>query len=132
MTQPDDTGLPPRRLPAVWTTTTWLVSAALLWLGCTALYFLTAPGRLDMIDGGIRYEVTSSLLEAGTPAIRNAAIPGVPGRLGQHYSYYPIGSSLIAVPFVWAADRGSRTDRSRRGSSPFRSCRYRSRLVSSR
>jgi len=47
----------------------WLATAALLWTGCAAVYFLTAPGRIDMIDGGIRYEVANSLLETGRPIV---------------------------------------------------------------
>src|SRR5688572_21358898 len=85
----------------VWTSRRWLTSAALLWLGCTAVYFLTAPGRIDIIDGAIRYNVTESLIERGVPAVRNPLYPGVRGRDGQKYAFYQLGASATAVPFVF-------------------------------
>jgi hypothetical protein len=85
---------------SVWTDRRWLICAALLWLGCSAAYFLTAPGRIDMFDGGIRHDVTESIIEIGVPAVRDPSFPGIPGRGGMRYAWYELGSSLSAVPFV--------------------------------
>jgi len=84
----------------VWTSRRWLVCAALLWLGCTAVYFVTAPGRIDIIDGAIRYNVTESMIELGMPVVPNPMYTAVRGPDGQRYAFYQIGASAAAVPFV--------------------------------
>lgn len=89
-------------LVPVWTSRRWLFAAALLWVFCSAIYFLTAPGRIDMFDGGIRHDVTESLIEIGLPAVRDPWFPGLPGRWGLRYAWYELGSSVSAVPFVMA------------------------------
>jgi len=89
----------------VWTSRRWLVCAALLWLGCSAVYFLTAPGRIDMFDGGIRHDVTESLIDLGVPAVRDPSFPGLPGRGGLRYAWYELGSSISAIPFVLVGSR---------------------------
>jgi len=83
----------------------WLGTALWLWLGCTALYFVTAPGRIDIIDGGIRFDVTRSMLEVGRPIVRDTWLPGIVGRGGERYSFYPLGTSLIAMPFAALGSR---------------------------
>jgi hypothetical protein len=92
---------PAQAFAPVLTNRLWLVCALLLWVGCSAAYFLTAPGRIDMFDGGIRHDVTESLIEIGMPAVRDPNFPGIPGRRGLRYAWYELGSSLAAVPFVW-------------------------------
>jgi len=89
-----------RPLVPVWRSGRWLAGALLLWVACSAAYFLTAPGRIDMFDGGIRHEVTESLIEIGVPAVRDPAFPGIPGRWGYRYAWYELGSSITAIPFV--------------------------------
>jgi len=93
-----------RDLPAsfvpVWTNRRWLAAAALLWIFSSAIYFLTAPGRIDMFDGGIRHDVTESLIDIGLPAVRDPWFPGLPGRGGLRYAWYELGSSVSAIPFV--------------------------------
>lgn len=84
----------------VWTSSRWLACAALLWVGCSAAYFLTAPGRIDIIDGGIRYSVTTSLIERGSFEVRERSYNPMKGRGGKRYAFYPLGTSLTAVPFV--------------------------------
>jgi len=84
----------------VWTNRRWLAAAALLWMFSSAIYFLTAPGRIDMFDGGIRHDVTESLIEIGLPAVRDPWFPGLPGRWGLRYAWYELGSSVSAIPFV--------------------------------
>jgi hypothetical protein len=80
--------------------TPWLLAAAFLWLGCSGVYFLTAPGRIDIIDGGIRYRTAESLLARGTPDILDPATPAVFGRDARRFSFYPIGTPLMSMPFV--------------------------------
>jgi hypothetical protein len=89
-------------LAPVWTSRRWLLCAFLLWFGCSAIYFLTAPGRIDMFDGGIRHDVTESLIDVGVPAVRDPWFPGVPGRGGYRYAWYELGASVTAIPFVLA------------------------------
>ena len=55
-----------------------------------------------MFDGGIRHEVTESLLDIGVPAVRDPAFPGLPGRRGRRYAWYELGSSIAAMPLVAA------------------------------
>jgi hypothetical protein len=83
----------------------WLACAALLWVGCSAVYFLTSPGRIDMFDGGIRHDVTESLIDIGVPAVRDPWFPGLPGRGGYRYAWYELGSSVAAIPFVLLGGR---------------------------
>jgi len=91
---------PAQAFTPVLTNRLWLLCALLLWVGCSAAYFLTAPGRIDMFDGGIRPDVTESLIEIGVPAVRDPNFPGIPGRRGLRYAWYELGSSVAAVPFV--------------------------------
>src|SRR5262249_3237939 len=55
---------------------------------------------IDMFDGGVRHDVTESLIEIGRPAVRDPWYPGLPGRAGLQYSWYELGSSISAIPFV--------------------------------
>jgi hypothetical protein len=82
----------------------WIETALLLFAGCAAVYFLTAPGRIDMIDGGIRFDVTRSIIDVGLPIVRHPWMPAVEGRGGLRYSFYPLGTSIVAVPFVQLGD----------------------------
>ena len=107
-------GAAARQFSPVWTERGWLWPALLLWLGCSAAYFLTAPGRIDIIDGAIRFEVSQSLVDAGVPAVRDPSLPAVPGRDGYRYSWYQLGTSITAVPLLVLADQfasGSREAR---------------------
>lgn len=67
-----------------------------------AVYILTAPGRIDSIDGQFRYDVTQSLISVGEPVIRDPWLWGVPGLDDKLYSYYNAAPSLVAIPLVWA------------------------------
>lgn len=70
-----------------------LVTAALLvWL---------SPGRIDMVDGQIRYEVGKNLLFQGTPDLRDPALLGGRTGPGPHYSSYALGASLAGMPGIW-------------------------------
>jgi hypothetical protein len=74
-----------------------------IFLVVTAVYVLTGPGRIDMIDGQPRYEVANSILAVGQPIIRDPALmgTGLPGLYGFRYSYYNAGASVASLPLVW-------------------------------
>jgi len=69
-----------------------------------AIYVLSSPGRIDIIDGQARYEVTYNLLLDGRPVVRDPWIKpvrGVPGRKGLSYSIYGAPGSVFSMPLVW-------------------------------
>jgi len=89
-----------RRLPD------WLVALGLLLLAVGA-YCLSAPGRIDSIDGEIRFEVARNWLELGQPILTNPVTAGWGGVLGrdrQIYSPYGAAASVVALPLMATAD----------------------------
>ena len=69
-----------------------------------SVYLLSNCGRIDIIDGQLRYDVTRSLLDGAGFRLRDPALPWTTiGIDGNPYSYYGPGSSLTAVPLVAAA-----------------------------
>jgi hypothetical protein len=80
----------------------WLIATGLLLL-VAGLYVLSGPGRIDSIDGQIRFDVALSLSSLGRPILRDPAVLkfGVPG-LGDHlYPGYGAGASIAGLPLVW-------------------------------
>jgi hypothetical protein len=63
----------------------------------SALYILTAPGRIDVYDAKVRYNVTHNLIETGELVTEEST--GLPGKDGRYYSWYGLGQSLLAIPF---------------------------------
>jgi hypothetical protein len=74
-----------------------------LFLVVLAVYTLSAPGRIDIIDGQLRYDVTESLLTLGQPVLRDPALVGlgIPGPSGLVYAFYNAAPSVVAMPLVW-------------------------------
>ena len=74
-----------------------------LFLVVLALYALFSPGRIDIIDGQIRFEVARNLIEMGEPILRDPAIMfmALPGRNGAAVSHYGLGPSVGSVPVLW-------------------------------
>src|SRR5262245_12357621 len=72
-------------------------------LAVGAVYVLSGPGRIDIIDGQLRYDVTESLLTIGQPVLRDPALVrmGIPGANGHAYAYYNAAPSVVAMPLVW-------------------------------
>jgi hypothetical protein len=86
------------RLRSKW----WIASGIFLFV--LALYVLTSPGRIDIVDGQARFDVSYNLLENGRPIVKDNWIGpfmGVPGRNGLRYSYYGAPASVFAIPLVW-------------------------------
>jgi hypothetical protein len=80
----------------------WLAGG--LFLFVLATYFLTNPGRIDVIDGQIRFDVAYNWLTVGRPLVRDpwvGPIMGVPGRDGAVYSFYGAPASVLSMPLVW-------------------------------
>ncbi|MCK6506863.1 hypothetical protein L6R53_26415 [Myxococcota bacterium] len=73
-----------------------------LYLLTAAVYALSGPGRIDMIDGQYRFEVARGLLEVGLPIVRDGDLPdefalqGVVGVVGR----YGASVSVLAVPLL--------------------------------
>lgn len=69
-----------------------------------AAYVLTNPGRIDIIDGQVRYEVALNWLMTGRPVLRDRLVvhtSGVTGKNGVIYSNCPPAASVAAMPLVW-------------------------------
>jgi len=80
----------------------WL--AAGVFLAVLAVYVLANPGRIDLIDGQIRYEVSMSWLTMGRPVLMDpqlARLSAVTRWRGFTYSLYGAGASVAAMPLVW-------------------------------
>ena len=65
-----------------------------------ALYALSGPGRIDMIDGQYRFEVSWNLVELGRPVVRDVFLKARTGLDGARYSYYGPAASVAGAPLV--------------------------------
>ncbi len=79
------------------------LAAAGIFMCTLSVYVVSSPGRIDMIDGQLRYEVTASLIDDGRPIIRDPALKfaGVRGRNGLRYAHYGAGGSIVGLFPVW-------------------------------
>jgi len=83
-----------------------------LFLFLTGVYVVSGPGRIDIIDGQYRFEVTRNIVEIGRPVLRDPALDrGVYGPDGSHYSGYGPAASVAAVPLVAIAHAAAPGDR---------------------
>lgn len=98
-TTPSDQLVPePVCSPAKW----WI--AAGIFLFVLGIYVLSSPGRIDIVDGQARFDVTYNWLVNGRPIVKDSWIGpfmSVPGREGLRYSYYGAPASVFAMPLVW-------------------------------
>src|SRR5262245_48638702 len=68
-----------------------------------AVYVLTSPGRIDAIDGQVRYEVAFHWLSEGRPVLTDPLVVrwfGVRGLEGRFYSFYGAAASVVSIPLV--------------------------------
>lgn len=96
----DDEHTPADRNP--WCASRWL--AAGVFLAVLAAYVLVNPGRIDLIDGQVRYEVTMNWLTMRRPVLLDpglARLTAATRRKGFTYSPYGAGASVAAMPLVW-------------------------------
>ena len=82
-----------------WRIATW--GAFLLLLG---MFLFSHPGRIDMIDGQFRFEVSKNLTNFSGPMLDDywliqGALPTNP-KTGQKFSYYTAPASLVAIPMI--------------------------------
>lgn len=80
----------------------WYLATGVFFLVGTT-YVLSSPGRIDMIDGQVRYEAVYNWVMTGRPILLDPVIndwSGVRGRNGFFYSYFGAGAS-VAAPLVW-------------------------------
>jgi hypothetical protein len=84
----------------------WAAALLGLFLFVFAAAALSGPGRIDIVDGQVRYEVAHSLVDHGDPVVRDpyAWFCVYPGRDGQPYALYRLPHSLLGVVAIWAAD----------------------------
>lgn len=80
----------------------WLAAACGAALVVFAAYALTGPGRIDMIDGQMRYEVGVRWLEEGRPVVKDGALmfTAVTGKDGSKHSRYGLGGTVTALPLL--------------------------------
>jgi hypothetical protein len=76
-----------------------------VFLTLLGLYTLTAPGRIDMIDGQWRYDVARNWLDRGEPVVTDQYLLGTGGatvdrRTGTHYAVYNAAPSITPMPFM--------------------------------
>ena len=67
-----------------------------------AVYLLSGHGRIDSIDGQVRFDATATLVRSGELVLsdRNMQIFGSLGRDGRRYSPYGPAPSVVAAPLV--------------------------------
>lgn len=88
--------------PSLSSSRAWI--AAGLFLLVLGIYALSGPGRIDIVDGEIRFDVAFNWLIYGHPIVADTWIGpfmSEPGRNGQRYSYYGAPASLFSIPLVW-------------------------------
>ena len=80
----------------------WWIAIGLFLL-VLGMYVLTSPGRIDIIDGQARFDVTCNWLITGRPVIKDnwiGPLLSIPGRDNLRYSYYGAPASIFAMPLV--------------------------------
>jgi hypothetical protein len=89
-----------------WHRLRWFLALAGLFLTVFALLALSGPGRIDIVDGQTRYEVSRSLVEYHDSVIRDDAcwMNVYEGRNGDNYTNYRFPQSVLGVAAILAAD----------------------------
>lgn len=87
--------------PAARTSKRWIASG--LFFLVLAIYIVSSPGRIDLVDGQARYDVAYNWLTLGLPILSDpwiAGYMGVVGREGFYYAQYGPGGSASSIPLV--------------------------------
>ncbi len=84
-----------------------------LFLLVLAAYVLSSPGRIDIIDGQARFDVSYNLVVQRRPVITDPWLSSmaVGDANGVLYSHYGAPASVIAVPLVWIGLQEGHSDR---------------------
>lgn len=71
-----------------------------------AIFCLSTPGRLDIVDGHTRYEVARSIVDHGDFVVRDPDVwfAVLPGRAGENYSYFRFPQSVLGAVAILLAD----------------------------
>src|SRR2546426_678190 len=85
--------------------TSWRWCAIGVFLALLGFYLLTAPGRIDIIDGQWRYEVAKNWLERGEPVVADRWLMATRGQMpnpatGKVYSVYNAAPSVTPMPLM--------------------------------
>ena len=88
----------------------WLLAAAGVMLAAASLYVVTGPGRIDIIDAQLRYDVGINVLVQRRPVLADPMLQhaAVRGPDGASFSRYGLASVLTSAPLLalgLAADR---------------------------
>lgn len=78
-----------------------------LFLLVISVYLLSNPGRIDSVDGQVRFSVSESLLHLGRPYLRDRSLwsfAGLKGRGHHFYASYGFAPSVAAIPLVAIAE----------------------------
>jgi hypothetical protein len=70
------------------------------------LYVLTSPGRIDMIDGQVRYEVARNWIDLGRPVVTDPVLiaTGLTVKTpGAAYGVYNATATVMAIPMMLAS-----------------------------
>ena len=84
-----------------------------LWLIAACVFALSSSGRIDMIDGQYKYEVSQSLALHHDVKLRDNVLLSLMGNPENPVSFYPLGSSIPAVIPVALALGGELTPQAR-------------------
>lgn len=84
------------------TLTATVALGVLLFVG--SVYALAGTGRIDMIDGQYRFEVSRNLVHSGSLQVLDPALMATEGIHGR-YAPYGVGASLAGAPLIAFADR---------------------------
>jgi hypothetical protein len=80
-----------------------LLSALGVAASMLAVYTLSNAGRIDIIDGQIRYEVAANWLDTGAPTLRDPALLNTRLAIWSErgvYGFYNAGASVAAMPLM--------------------------------
>src|SRR6202035_4538437 len=82
-----------------------LICATGVFVALLGLYLLTAPGRIDIIDGQWRYEVARNWLDTGEPVVADRWLLATRGQMlnpgnGKSYSVYNAAPSVTPMPLM--------------------------------
>jgi hypothetical protein len=80
----------------------WITAG--IFLLVLGIYLLSGPGRIDIVDGEIRFDVALNWLVYRRPIVTDTWIgPAMsePGREGLRYSYYGAPASAFSIPLIW-------------------------------